>query len=64
MQRFVDASILGWRAYLHGDNHAANAAIKAQNPDIDNAHIAFSIEQMKAFGIVESGDALTWALAR
>ncbi len=59
MQRFVDASILGWRNYLHGDNRAANAAIKAQNPDIDDALLAFSVEQMKAFGIVESGDALT-----
>jgi NitT/TauT family transport system substrate-binding protein len=59
VRRFVEASILGWRTYLHGDNRAANAAIKAQNPDIDDALIAFSIEQMKAFGIIESGDALT-----
>jgi NitT/TauT family transport system substrate-binding protein len=59
VQRFVDASILGWRNYLHGDNRAANAAIKAQNPDIDDALLAFSVEQMKAFGIVESGDALS-----
>ena len=59
MQRFVDASILGWRNYLHGDNRAANAAIRAQNPDIDDALLAFSVEQMKAFGIVESGDALS-----
>ncbi len=58
-RRFVEASILGWVHYLHGDNAAANAAIKAQNPDIDDAQIAFSIAQMKAFGIVESGDALT-----
>jgi NitT/TauT family transport system substrate-binding protein len=59
VQRFVDASILGWRNYLHGDNRAANATIKAQNPDIDDALLAFSVAQMKAFGIVESGDALT-----
>ena len=58
-QRFVEASILGWVHYLHGDNSAANAAIKAGNPDIDDAQIAFSIAQMQAFGIVESGDALT-----
>ena len=58
-QRFVDASILGWRNYLYGDNRAANAAIKAQNPDIDDAQLAFSIAQMKAFGIVDSGDSLT-----
>jgi NitT/TauT family transport system substrate-binding protein len=59
VQRFVNASILGWRNYLHGDNRAANAAIRSQNPDIDDALLAFSVEQMKAFGIVESGDALT-----
>jgi NitT/TauT family transport system substrate-binding protein len=59
VQRFADASILGWRNYLHGDNRAANEAIKAQNPDIDDALLAFSVAQMKAFGIVESGDALT-----
>ncbi len=56
--RFVEASILGWVHYLHGDNRAANERIKRENPDIDDAQIAFSIAQMKAFGIVESGDAL------
>ncbi len=59
VQRFVDASLLGWKTYLHGDSRAANAAIKAQNPDIDDAQLAFSIAQMKSFGIVDSGDALT-----
>jgi NitT/TauT family transport system substrate-binding protein len=58
-RRFVEASILGWVNYLHGDNSAANAAIKAENPDMDDAQIAFSIAQMRKFGIVESGDALT-----
>ncbi len=56
-QRFVDASILGWGNYLYRDNRAANAAIKAQNPDIDDAQLAFSVSQMKAYGIVDSGDA-------
>uniref|UniRef100_UPI0035AEE8C0 ABC transporter substrate-binding protein n=1 Tax=Rhodoblastus sp. TaxID=1962975 RepID=UPI0035AEE8C0 len=58
VRRFVEASILGWVHYLHGDNGAANALIKRGNPDIDDAQIAFSIAQMKHFGIVESGDAL------
>jgi NitT/TauT family transport system substrate-binding protein len=58
-RRFVEASILGWAHYLHGDPARANAAIKASNPDMDDAQIAFSIKQMKAYGIVESGDALT-----
>jgi NitT/TauT family transport system substrate-binding protein len=59
VRRFVEASILGWVHYLHGDNRDANALIKRQNPDLDDAQIAFSIDQMNAFGIVESGDALT-----
>jgi len=59
VRRFVEASILGWVHYLHGDNRAANELIKRENPDMDDAQIAFSIAQMKAFGIVESGDALT-----
>jgi NitT/TauT family transport system substrate-binding protein len=58
VRRFVEASILGWANYLHGDNRAANALIKRENPDLDDAQIAFSIGQMKGFGIVESGDAL------
>jgi NitT/TauT family transport system substrate-binding protein len=58
VRRFVEASILGWVHYLHGDNRAANEMIKRNNPDIDDAQIAFSIAQMKSYGIVESGDAL------
>ena len=56
VQRFVDASIIGWRNYLHGDNAAANALIKRDNPEITDAQLAYSIEKMKAYGIVESGD--------
>lgn len=56
---FVDASIQGWYAYLYGDNAAANARIKAANPDITDEQIAFSIAQMKEYGIVDSGDAET-----
>lgn len=58
VRRFVEASILGWKNYLHGDNRAANALIKRDNPDMDDAQIAFSVEQLKAYGVVESGDAL------
>ena len=58
VQRFVDASIIGWRHYLYGDNKAANALIKRDNPDITDAQIAFSIAKMKEDGIVDSGDSL------
>ncbi len=58
VQRFVDASIIGWYNYLHGDNAAANALIKTDNPEMTDEQIAFSIQQMKDYGIVESGAAL------
>ena len=55
---FVDGSIKGWYRYLYGDNTAANAMIKKDNPDMTDEQIAFGIEQMKAAGIVDSGEAL------
>ena len=57
VQCFVDGSAKGWYNYLYGDNKAANEAIKKDNPDITDEQIAFSIKQMKDFGIVDSGDA-------
>jgi NitT/TauT family transport system substrate-binding protein len=57
VQRFVDASIIGWTNYLYGDNRAANALIKRDNPEMDDARIAYSIAKMKEYGIVDSGDA-------
>ena len=58
VQRFVDASTIGWYNYLYGDNAKANAAIKKDNPDITDDQIAFSIGKMKEYGIVDSGDTL------
>ena len=56
VQRFVDASAIGWYNYLYGDNSKANAAIKKDNPDITDEEIAFAIGKIKDFGIVDSGD--------
>jgi NitT/TauT family transport system substrate-binding protein len=58
VQRFVDASAIGWYKYLYGDNSKANDLIKADNPDITDAQIAFSIDEMKKHGVVDSGDTL------
>jgi NitT/TauT family transport system substrate-binding protein len=58
VQRFVDATIIGWYNYLYGNNAAANALIKRHNPLMTDALIAHSIARMKEFGIVDSGDAL------
>ncbi len=59
VQRFVDASALGWYAYLYGDPAAADAAIKKDNPDITDQELAYARDAMRASGIVDSGDALT-----
>jgi NitT/TauT family transport system substrate-binding protein len=59
VQRFVDASILGWRNYLYGDNAAANALIKSQNPEMTDALLAYSVAKMKDYGIVDFGDTAT-----
>ena len=58
VQRFVDASIIGWYNYLYGDNAAANAAIKKLNPEMTDELLAYSIAKMKEHGIVDSGDTL------
>ena len=58
VQRFVDASIIGWYNYLYGDNKAANELIRKHNPEMTDELIAYSIDKMKQFGIVDSGDTL------
>jgi NitT/TauT family transport system substrate-binding protein len=59
VQRFVDASIIGWYNYIYNDNSAANALIKKQNPEMSDDLLAYSVAAMKKFGIVDSGDAVT-----
>jgi NitT/TauT family transport system substrate-binding protein len=58
VQRFVDASIIGWYNYLYGDNKAANALIRKHNPEMSEELIVYSIAKMKDYGIVDSGDTL------
>jgi NitT/TauT family transport system substrate-binding protein len=58
VQRFVDASIVGWYNYLYGDNAAANAMIKKLNPEMTDELLSYSVAKMKEYGIVDSGDSL------
>jgi NitT/TauT family transport system substrate-binding protein len=58
VQRFVDASIVGWYHYLYGDNSVGNAMIKKLNPEMTDELLAYSVGKMKEYGIVDSGDAL------
>jgi NitT/TauT family transport system substrate-binding protein len=59
VQRFVDASIAGWAAYLHGDRRAGDALILRDNPDMTADTLDKSLALMKRLGIVDSGDAQT-----
>ena len=58
VQRFVDASMIGWYNYLYGDNKAANEVIKKLNPEMTDELLAYSTAKMKEYGIVDSGDTL------
>jgi NitT/TauT family transport system substrate-binding protein len=59
VQRFVDASILGWASYMNGDRSKANALMLKENPEMTLDEIEASVALMKAQGIVESGEALS-----
>src|SRR5262245_9962237 len=59
VQRFVDASIIGWYNYIYGNNAAANAMIKRHNPEMTDELLAYSIAKLKEYGIVDSGDTTT-----
>jgi NitT/TauT family transport system substrate-binding protein len=58
VQRFVDASAIGWYHYIYGDSRPGNDLIKKQNPEMTDALLAYSIGKMKQYGIVDSGDTL------
>jgi NitT/TauT family transport system substrate-binding protein len=58
VQRFVDASAVGWYHYIYGDNAAGNAMIKKMNPEMTDELLAYSVKKMKEYGIVDSGDTL------
>jgi NitT/TauT family transport system substrate-binding protein len=58
VQRFVDASAVGWYHYLYGDSGPGNELIKQHNPEMSDDLLAYSIAKMKEDGIVDSGDTL------
>jgi NitT/TauT family transport system substrate-binding protein len=62
VQKFVDASAIGWYNYLYHDNKAANELIKKHNPEMTDALLANSVARMKEFGIVDSGDTLKFGI--
>jgi len=60
VQRFIDATLVGWAQYLKGGPgiDAANALIKQANPEQTDDRIAYAIKVLNERGIVMSGDAL------
>jgi NitT/TauT family transport system substrate-binding protein len=58
VQRFIDASTVGWYNYLYGDNAAGNAAIISANPDQTLEKLAKEAMQLKSLGIIDSGNQL------
>ena len=58
VQRFVDASIIGWYNYVYDDNKAGNDLIKKHNPEMTDELLAYSVAKMKEYGIVDFGDSI------
>ena len=57
VQRFVDASLLGWCHYLHGARAGADALILRGNPDYTQQGADDAVAAIRSSGLVEGGDA-------
>lgn len=57
VQRFVRATIEGWKSYIEGDPAPANALIKKDNPNMTDGQLAFGLAKLKEMGVVTGGDA-------
>jgi NitT/TauT family transport system substrate-binding protein len=56
VQRFVRATLEGWKSYL-ANPAAGNVLIKQDNPKMDDETIAFSVQQMNRMKFFDGGDA-------
>jgi NitT/TauT family transport system substrate-binding protein len=59
VKAFVEASAKGWHDYLYGDPRPADALILKDNPEMTQDVLDQAREKMKAYGIVDSGEAKT-----
>ncbi len=59
VQAFVDATTAGWKSYLNGNPKPGDALILKDNPEMTQDVLDQARATMKAYGLVESGDALT-----
>ncbi|GAC1338187.1 MAG: ABC transporter substrate-binding protein [Acetobacteraceae bacterium] len=62
VQRFIDATIEGWAAYLYGDPAPANALMKQDNPEMTDELLAYGRRVLRERGIVDSGDSSTMGI--
>jgi NitT/TauT family transport system substrate-binding protein len=62
LRRFVRASMEGWKSYLTGDPSPGNALIKAANPKMSDAQIAFGIKRLNELKVLNGGDAATMGI--
>ncbi|MGV3573032.1 MAG: ABC transporter substrate-binding protein [Ramlibacter sp.] len=56
VQRFVKATLEGWKSYL-ANPAAGNALIKQDNPKMDDELLAYSVRQMNQMKFFDGGDA-------
>lgn len=59
VKAFVEASAKGWHDYLYGDPRPGDALIMKDNPEMTEDVLAQARAKMKAYGIVDGGDAKT-----
>lgn len=59
VKAFVEATAQGWRDYLYGDPKPADALIRKDNPEMTQDILDQARDKMKAYGLVDSGDAKT-----
>ncbi len=62
VKAFIAATAAGWRAYLHGDPAPGDALILKYNPEMTEDVLAQAREKLRAYGIIDSGDATTGGL--
>ena len=60
IQKFIDASAIGWYQYLYGgDRKAAYALIKKDNPEMTDEKLDQEVAKLQELQMIDSGDART-----
>ena len=59
VQAFVEGSAAGWKSYLTGDPRPGDALILKDNPEMTQDVLDQARAKMRAYGLVDSGDAKT-----